>query len=60
VGTFLLIPVNLLIYAKSVGDQPTADRSSGECELLNQVREMYLLHIWFTKWPTVRSKRWAV
>lgn len=38
--TFLLIHMNLLIYAKRFGDQPTAGKTSGECEFLSQVRDL--------------------
>lgn len=38
--TFLLIHMNLLIYAKRFGDQPTAGKTSGRCELLSQVRDL--------------------
>lgn len=40
VVTFLLIHMNLLIYAKRFGDQPTAGKTSGECEFLSQVRDL--------------------
>lgn len=39
-GTFLIIHMNLLIYAKRFGDQPTVRKTSGECELLSQVRDL--------------------